>query len=85
MLYVTNYRSSAIALEQDIRGAVGLVVTVKTGLKKLSVCLSLCLSVCLSVCRVQFRLAPIIYSTIFGSKIKIYFSRNPVQIKRSLV
>jgi hypothetical protein len=28
------YKSSAIALEQDVRGDVGLVVTVETGFKR---------------------------------------------------
>jgi hypothetical protein len=72
ILYVTKYKSPVIILEQDVRGDIGLVVTVETGMKE---------TVCPSAnCHGHFRLVPMIYSTIVSSEIKISFSRNPVQI-----
>jgi hypothetical protein len=63
ILYATKHKSSAIVLEQDVRRDVGLVLTVETGLAR-------------TACRVSrrghLRLAPLIYSTIVGSKI-IFF------------
>jgi hypothetical protein len=71
MLYVTNYKSSAIFLEQEVRGGVGLGRAANTA--------------CSVSCRNHLVLAPVIYSTVVGSKIKIYFSRKPDRIKGSLV